>query len=82
MEKYLNSHLMADRKIHEQPINLWKLPAQIENRTVDFLREANARRLNDSRPFAIYLAFPQVHTPIVVNKRTKGQSSHGKYGDK
>ena len=82
MEKYLNSHLMADKKIHEQPINLWRLPGQIENRTLDFLREAHAQRANDSRPFAIYLAFPQVHTPIVANRRTRGQSNHGKYGDK
>lgn len=77
MEKLLNSVLMEDRKVYEQPINLPKLVDQLSNKTLAYLDKVQ----NSSDPFAIYFAFPNVHTPLVPNKRFRGKSKFGPYGD-
>lgn len=78
MEKLLNSVLMEDRKVYEQPINLPKLVDQLSNKTLAYLDKVQ----NSSDPFAIYFAFPNVHTPLVPNKRFRGKSKFGPYGDR
>eukprot|EP00095_Tigriopus_kingsejongensis_P012475 maker-scaffold323_size206388-snap-gene-1.12 protein:Tk12475 transcript:maker-scaffold323_size206388-snap-gene-1.12-mRNA-1 annotation:"tpa: arylsulfatase d-like" len=77
MEKFLNSVLMENTKVHEQPIQLDRLSDQLVTKGLTFLDEAHGSK----EPFAIYFAFPNVHTPLVPHKRFRGQSQHGRYGD-
>ena len=79
MEKYLNSLLMDDDKVIEQPIRLPKLMQKLTKYSVDFINKNGA---NSSQPFALYHAFSAVHTPLTPNRLFKGKSSHGAYGDR
>jgi steryl-sulfatase len=74
MEKYLNSHLMENREVFEQPIRLERLTPQLTERAVNFLRSA-------PQPFALYFSLPNVHTPFVVGDWARGKSKAGPYGD-
>ena len=78
MEKYLNSQLMEDREIVEQPIHLPSLMQKLTEKSLNFLDEMK----NSSKPFALYHSFTAVHTPLRPGKKFKGQSTHGAYGDR
>jgi len=78
MEKYLNSLLMDDDQVIEQPIRLPKLMQKLTKYSIDFINKNGA---NSSQPFALYHAFSAVHTPLTPNRLFKGKSNHGAYGD-
>jgi len=77
MEKFLNSFLMENNKVVEKPINLETLADNLVHQSVDFIKEATARK----KPFLLYHAFAHVHTPLATAPRHRGKSSHGPYGD-
>ncbi len=76
MEKYLNSVLMANKTVVEQPIQLKSLVDKLTEFSVDFIKGSK----NRSGPFALYHAFPNVHTPLEPHPRFRGRSQHGRYG--
>ena len=78
MEQYLNSQIMEDTKIIEQPINLSTLMEKLTDRSVPFIEKMK----NSTKPFALYHSFSAVHTPLRPGKEFRGQSSHGAYGDR
>ena len=78
MEKFLNSVLMDGKRVEEQPINLAGLGDKLLGRALEFING----RGNESRPFALYYSFPNVHVPLVPGKRFRGKSEHGAYGDR
>ena len=74
MEKYLNSLLMENTRVAEQPIRLDTLTSRLKDRAMDFI-------LSSSSPFALFLSFPNAHTPLVPGRAFRGVSAHGSYGD-
>ena len=77
MEKYLNSMLMKNTEVEEQPINLKTLSDKLTMYSVNFIRESE----NRSTPFGLYHAFPNVHTPLQPHPRFRGLTST-RYGDR
>ncbi len=80
MEKFLNSLLMEDRKVAEQPIKLGTLGERLLEKATQFLDGRNAS--SSSEPFALYYSFPNVHVPLVPGRQFRGKSNHGAYGDR
>jgi hypothetical protein len=78
MEKFLNSILMENSQVVEQPIHLPTLMDKLTNHTVAFIESKRGQ----SKPFAIYHSFTSVHTPLTPSKAFRGRSQHGKYGDR
>jgi len=78
MEKFLNSQLMDDTKVYEQPVDLERLTDRLTNRALKIIEES----AEGDKPFAIYMSYPNVHTPLVSNPRFKGESEHGPYGER
>ena len=79
MEKFLNSILMENQQIIEQPIELTTLMDKLTQFSVNFIKN---QAINGSSPFALYHAFTSVHTPLSPAPRFRGKSSHGLYGDR
>ena len=77
MEKFLNSFLMENNEVVEKPINLETLADNLVHKSVNFIKEASAKK----KPFLLYHAFAHVHTPLATAPRHRGKSSHGPYGD-
>jgi arylsulfatase A len=67
--------LFRNEKIIEQPVNLHTLNDRLVDEAKEFLRD------NKSKPFFLYLAFVDAHTPWFVAKRFEGKSGLGPYGD-
>ena len=78
MEKLLNSVLMENTQVIEQPINLPTLMGKLTNFSVNFIHSVK----NRSQPFLLYHSFSAVHTPLSPGQNFKGQSMHGPYGDR
>ena len=79
MEKFLNSMLMENQEVIEQPIVLPALMDKLTQFSVNFIK---IQGVNGSSPFALYHAFTSVHTPLSPARRFRGKSSHGLYGDR
>ena len=88
MEKYLNSHLIENdfdgsQSVAEQPIQLRHLTANLTKRALGFLDYSQRKDEEDEKkPFVLYYAFPNVHTPLVPGKKFRKRSRHGNYGDR
>ena len=67
MDKFLNSVLMDDTRVDEQPVRLHTLAERLTERAVGFVRGSK----DLGRPFALYLAFPNVHVPLVAGARAR-----------
>ena len=78
MNKLINSVLMEDTEVSEQPLRLSTLNEKLTKRSEKFLESVK----NSSQPFALYFSFAHVHTPLRPGKAFKGQSLHGPYGDR
>ena len=92
MEKYLNSILVYNKTIVEQPIKLESLANKLTDKSVEFLENYNAnvistenqiRHPQAQKPFALFHSFSNVHTPLVTGSEFKGKAPgiHGAYGD-
>lgn len=78
MEKYLNSMIMENTTVVEQPIRLETFTTKLTSKAVDFIRKSN----EDQKPFALYMSYPNVHDPYIVGNESRGKSRHGPYGDR
>ncbi len=67
--------LYRDMKIVEQPVNLHTLNDRLVDEAKQFLK------VNEEKPFFLYLSFVDAHTPWFVADRFKGKSKLGPYGD-
>ena len=81
MEKLLNSILMYNMTIVEQPIRLEGLAKRLTDKSIEFIERSATG--NAKRPFALFHSFTNVHTPLITGKEFKDQSisDHGAYGD-
>ena len=80
MDKWLNSHIMEmpGNHIIMQPIDQTRSSSLMNNEVIEFV-EKNAE---SGMPWAVYYAFTEAHTPLVVEEEFKGRSEeHGAYGD-
>jgi len=68
--------LMRDNEVVEQPALLDTLSDRLTAEAVGFVREHAGRR-----PFLLYYAFVQPHTPLFAAARFRGLSARGPYGD-
>ncbi|CAH1785895.1 unnamed protein product [Owenia fusiformis] len=75
--KMLNSVLMRDFDVVEQPIRFQNFTQRLVNEAREFL---DARRM-DKEPFLLYIPWLQVHTVLHTSPEFRGRSRHGKYGD-
>ena len=78
MEKLLNSILMENTNVIEQPIKLPLLMEKLTNYSVNFIHSMK----NSTQPFLLYHAFSAVHTPLSPGNAYRGISEHGRYGDR
>ena len=69
-------------EIVEQPIRLQTLTDRLTRASVEFLQNHAATNKEERKPFALYHSFTNVHTPIVPGRKFKGESDHGRYGDR
>ena len=80
MDKWLNSHIMEmpGNHIIMQPIDQTRSSSLMNNEVIKFV-EKNAE---SGKPWAVYYAFTEAHTPLIVEEEFKGRSEeHGAYGD-
>lgn len=75
--KILNSLLLRDKTVVEQPIRLKGMTGRLVNEAVEFLKQ----RSNDEHPFLLHVSWLHVHTFLDPAKKFKGHSEHGRYGD-
>ena len=78
MEKLLNSVLMKDTNVVEQPIKLPQLMEKLTNFSLKFIHSMK----NSTDPFLLYHSFSSVHTPLSPGRGFQGKSGHGPYGDR
>ena len=88
MEKYLNSMLMHNNTIIEQPIVLKTLAQRLTDKSIEFIEKSAAEQQKmlhhkAQKPFALFHSFTNVHTPLVTSNEFKGKSprDYGEYGD-
>ena len=81
MEKYLNSMIMHNNTIVEQPIRLEGLAERLTDKSIKFIESYSAS--NVQKPFGLLHSFTNVHTPLITGKEFRGRASndHGAYGD-
>ena len=81
MEKYLNSMIMNNNTIVEQPIRLEGLASRLTDKSIEFIERSAGSQAQ--KPFALLHSFTNVHTPLVTGKEFRGKAlkSHGDYGD-
>ena len=68
--------VMRDNAVVEQPAVLDTLPDRLTAEAVRFVQ-----RHAGVRPFFLYYAFIQPHTPLFVSSRFRGSTARGPYGD-
>ncbi len=73
----LRCFLMRGTVVVEQPIVLPTLPERLDAEAVSFIHASVAA----GRPFFLYYASPQPHTPLYASARHRGKSRRGAYGD-
>lgn len=74
----MNSLLMEDDQVVEQPVQLEKLSQSLVARSIQFINT----HAHDGKPFFLYHSFTQVHVPIVSGNEHRGKSAHGRLVDK
>lgn len=67
--------LMDNEKIIERPANQVNLTQRYTQKAVKFIQD------NKDRPFFLYLAHNQPHTPLFASEKFQGKSPRGLYGD-
>lgn len=77
MDQHMNSLLMEDDQVVEQPAQLENLSQSLVARSIQFINT----HAHDGKPFFLYHSFTQVHTPVVSRKENRGKSVHGKLVD-
>ncbi|KAK4327232.1 hypothetical protein Pmani_002288 [Petrolisthes manimaculis] len=77
MDQHMNSLLMDNDQVVEQPLELEGLSQKLVARSVHFINT----HAHDGKPFFLYHSFPNVHEPIFTSKNNTGMSVHGRYGD-
>ncbi|KAJ8314148.1 hypothetical protein KUTeg_008709 [Tegillarca granosa] len=73
----LNSVLMRNFDVVEQPIQLESLMSRYVSEGLEYLQQ----RKNDGSPFLLFLSWDRVHTAFKIPKEFRGKSKHGRYGD-
>ena len=66
MEKFLNSVVMENRDVVEQPIKLELLTGKLVEKALDFIKKDRGEK-----PFGLYMSFPAPHAPLRPNKDSK-----------
>ena len=81
MEKLLNSIVMYNTTIVQQPIRLEGLARRLTDKSIEFIERSATSKTK--KPFALFHSFTNVHTPLITGKEFKDQSigDHGAYGD-
>ena len=81
MEKLLNSIVMYNTSIVEQPIKLEGLANRLTDKSIEFIERMTTSK--SQKPFALLHSFTNVHTPLITGKEFKGKAinDHGAYGD-
>ena len=69
--------IMRGNVVVEQPVSLATLPDRFADEAIAFVTENGAA----GRPYFLYYAFPQPHTPLFASERFLGRSRRGLYGD-
>ncbi|RWS04129.1 steryl-sulfatase-like isoform X1, partial [Dinothrombium tinctorium] len=75
--KLMNSILMRDYEVIEQPINFISLTRRLVKEANNFI----SLSVQKQQPFLLMVAFTKVHTAHFPSKRFAGKSKHGKFGD-
>ena len=77
MERLLNSNLMEmpGDKVLMQPLDQRRSSSLINKRLLEFIQESG------SKPWVAYYSLTEAHTPLIVEQKFSGKSSHGVYGD-
>ncbi|GIY87917.1 hypothetical protein CEXT_59452, partial [Caerostris extrusa] len=75
--KIINSVLMENKKIVEQPIRLKGLTQRFVEKASNFLE----KQIAGKSPFFLYIPFVHVHTALFCADEFSGKSKHGRYGD-
>lgn len=75
--KLMNSMIMRDFEVVEQPIRFRNLTQRFVNEGTKFLEE----RQKDKKPFLLMMSWLQVHTVLYTSNEFKGHSVHGAFGD-
>lgn len=75
--KLMNSMVMRNFDVVEQPIRFRNFTQRLVNEGVQFLEE----RQKDQKPFLLMMSWIQVHTVLHTSDEFKGHSVHGAFGD-
>jgi len=76
--KVMNSILMRDFEVVEQPIEIFNnLTQKFTAESIEFLES----RAEDKTPFLLAIPWVQVHTVLHTSPEFAGHSAHGAYGD-
>lgn len=75
--KRLNSILMKDDVVIEQPIHLPSLTRRFAREAVKFIEDQDGTQ----KPFLLLLSFTHVHVALETQARFRGRSKHGAFGD-
>lgn len=73
----INSMIMRNYDIVEQPIDFGHVTQNLINEGVNFLE----REKQADKPFLLVMSWLQVHTVLHASERFQGKSRHGPYGD-
>jgi len=75
--KLLNSVVMRNYDVVEQPIRFGNLSRRLVNEGVQFIEKKHAEK----KPFLLMMSWIQVHTVLNTSEEFRGHSKHGPYGD-
>ncbi|XP_013414823.1 steryl-sulfatase [Lingula anatina] len=75
--KMLNSILMRNYEVVEQPVHLETITKKLVQDGRQFLQE----QAKGDQPFLLFMSWTQVHTALRTSEEFYGSSQHGLYGD-
>lgn len=76
--KFLNSIVMRNYDVVEQPLSFENLTQRLVSEGVEFMEQSHAAEV----PFLLVMSWIQVHTVLYNSvKEFRGRSTHGQYGD-
>ena len=75
--KLLNSVVMRNYDVVEQPIRFGNLSQRLVHEGVQFIEKKSAEK----KPFLLMMSWIQVHTVLNTSEKFRGHSKHGPYGD-
>ncbi|XP_064599802.1 steryl-sulfatase-like isoform X2 [Liolophura sinensis] len=73
----LNSVMLKDFNVIEQPIRLDSLTRRFTQEGLEFIE----RQKRNQQPFLLFLSWTHVHTYLMTGSGFSGRSQHGRYGD-